>query len=627
MQIKICIVGYPPFSKIARELLVDIPPWVKYEITEIPLKFLSSPDSIRDLQSFFDPATIVVSGDRSAMSLKQVLPNLVIPVRVDGFDLLQIIQKTNSKEIVVMNFGENIKELSSISSLLNVKIRQIQFREIQEAYNILEHLRSEGVMNVIGGSWVCQAASTLNMNGIFYYTHRAIESAIKDALNFAEVYRTQMESLSFFETAMEMNRSGIISVSPDSKVKMINKVTERLLGLAQNEAMERKISEVLPAVAKNISITETKEPQYNFIFEHNKKKLIADIFPVVLQGENMGHLISIDDVVNLQEKERKIRKNSTQKPMVANYSFDEIIGSSKVMQETIQQAKKYSWATASILIHGESGTGKELFAQSIHQESPRSHQPFVAVNCAALPESLIDSELFGYEEGSFTGAKKGGKAGLFELAHQGTIFLDEISELPLHLQSRLLRVLQEKEIVRVGGDQVIPIDVRIIAASNKNLIEGIKAGTFREDLYFRISVLQLNLPPLRKRGDDILKLFLYFIKKNPQVSSFISNMNLDKLLTYHWPGNVRQLENMAERFLVLCQGENLTAKSIDQILHQALFPVYSVTEEKEERQNLFISENELIKQALLKAEGNKEKAAELLGMSRTTLWRKMKSLK
>lgn len=627
MQIKLCIVGYPPFSKIARELLVDIPSWVKYEITEIPLKFLSSPDSIRDLQSFFDPATIVISGDRSALSLKQFLSNLVIPVKVSGFDLLQIIQDADCKEIVILNFGENIQELSAISSILNVKIRQIQFREIQEAYNILEHLRSEGVMNVIGGSWVCHAASTLNMNGVFYYSHRAIESAITDALNFAEVYRTQMESLSFSETMMEMNRSGIISVTPDSRVKVINNVTERLLGLTRKQAFEKKISEVLPAFTKNIPISDTNEPQYNFIFEHNKKKLIADIFPVVMQGESMGHLIAIDDVVNLQEKERKIRKNITQKPMVANYRFNDIIGESKPMQETLQQAQKYSRATVSILIHGESGTGKELFAQSIHQESPRNLQPFVAVNCAALPESLIDSELFGYEEGSFTGAKKGGKVGLFELAHQGSIFLDEISELPLHLQSRLLRVLQEKEIVRVGGDQVIPIDVRIIAASNKNLVDCIKEGTFREDLYFRISVLQLNIPPLRKRGEDIPKLFQYFIKKNPQVSSIISKISLDKLLTYNWPGNVRQLENMAERFLVLCQGETLTSKSVEQILKQALFPAYGVAEEKEDQQSIFISEDELIKRALLKAEGNKEKAADLLGMSRTTLWRKMKSLK
>ena len=167
MQIKISIVGYPPFSKIARELLIDIPSWVKYEITEIPLKFLSSPDSIRDLQSFFDPATIVVSGDRSALSLKQFLSNLVIPVRVADFDLLQIIRDTGSEEVVIMNFGESIQELSTISSTLNVKIRQIQFKEIQEAYNILEHLRSEGIMDVIGGSWVCQAASQLKMNGIF----------------------------------------------------------------------------------------------------------------------------------------------------------------------------------------------------------------------------------------------------------------------------------------------------------------------------------------------------------------------------------------------------------------------------------------------------------------------------
>lgn len=630
MQPKIAIVGYPPFSDLARDILIDIPSWVQYEITELPLKFLTSPDTIRELKSYFDPATVVISGDRSALALKQILTNLVIPVKVTGFDLLEIIQKAGTNEAVIMNFGEEIHELSSIASLLKTNIRQINFTELQEAYNILEHLRSEGIRNVIGGSWVCSAAAQLGLNGIFYYTPRAMENAIQDAINFLKVYRTETESLTLFKTMMDLNRSGIISIDAEAKVQTVNKVTERLLGIKSHTAINQRIEKIIPNITANVPMSQWKEPQFNIIFEHNKQKIMADIVPVIIHGEKNGHLIALDDVVNLQEKEQKIRKNITQKPMVAHYRFEDIIGSSRAIQDTIRQARKFSSADSAILIHGESGTGKELFSQSIHNASSRNMQPFVAVNCAALPESLIDSELFGYEGGSFTGARKEGKAGLFEQAHQGTIFLDEISELPLHLQSRLLRVLQEKEIVRIGGHQVIPINVRIICASNKNLLECVKEGTFREDLYFRISVLQLYLPPLRKRTEDIPKLFHHFIKKKNQLTSpLFERINLDILTSYHWPGNVRELENVSERFLVLCKGEKLTAQKIYQILKNSLYPSYSLppSSPKEEMHNRLISEEELIEQALRKAEGNKEKAAEILGISRTTLWRKMKSLK
>ncbi|WP_052728971.1 sigma 54-interacting transcriptional regulator [Bacillus thermotolerans] len=626
MQHKIAIVGYPPFSKLAREVLIDLPSWVKYEITELPLKFLSSSDSIKELESYFDSSTIVVSGDRSAISLKNMLKNLVIPVKINGFDLLKIIQSIDDDEVVIMNFGEDIKELSDISHLLNVQIKQIQFNDIQEAFNILEHLRNNGVKNIIGGSWVCEAAKKLGMNGIFYYTHRAVAEAIRDALNVMQVYRNELETITLFNTMISINRNGIITVDPHSNINIANHVSERLLGIDSKQVHDKKLEEVVPSITKKQPISQLREPQFNVIFEHKNKKLMADIIPLHAQGEHLGHLIAFDDIVNLQEKERKIRKNITQKPMVATYSFNDIIGSSDAMKETIHQAKKFSRANSSILIHGESGTGKELFAQSIHQASYRNRQPFVAVNCAALPESLIDSELFGYEEGSFTGAKKGGKAGLFELAHNGTIFLDEISELPLHLQSRLLRVLQEKEVVRVGGDQIIPVDVRIIAASNKSLIDCIKEGTFREDLYFRISVLQLSIPPLRKRYGDITKLFHHFIRHKPKLRDLLGKHEMELLNSYHWPGNVRELENVAERFLVLCENEVLTRKPIYDMLHTALYTMNASSLEQEKVEKVFSSEKDLIQQVLMKTNGNREKAAEMLGISRTTLWRKLKKL-
>ncbi len=627
MQLQIAIVGYPPFSKLARESTIELPPWVNFQITELPLNFLTSRESIEELQTFFDPATIIISGDRSANYLKQTISNLVIPVKMTGFDLLEKIQKVSADEVIMMNLNEELHELSELYPLINKKIKQIQFKNIQEAYNILEHLRSEGVKDIFGGSWVCDTANKLGMNGIFYYTNKAMDNAIQDALNILQTYRNDLESMNLFQTMMNMNRSGVIYTDSAANIKVMNQVAGRLLGVSIHKSSGKELSSIFPSI-KKATYKNWTEPQYNLLIEHDQKKLIVDIVPVDFQGERMGHLISLDDVVRVQEKERKIRKNITHKPMIAHYSFEDIIGESATIKETKEQALKYSKADASVLIYGESGTGKELFAQSIHRTSHRSLAPFVAVNCAALPETLIDSELFGYEEGSFTGAKKGGKIGKFELAHQGTIFLDEISELPLHLQSRLLRVLQEKEVVRIGGDQVIPIDVRIIAASNKNLLDCIKNGDFREDLYYRISVLQLHISPLHKRQQDILLLFKHFIQKNERLSQFIPKIDLTPLLSYRWHGNVRELENVAERFMVLCQGEFLTVEIIQEILNQALYntPDSSIEHEnlEDHLDSMINEENERIQYALKKFGGNKEKAAEMLGMSRTTLWRKLK---
>lgn len=624
MNPKIVIVGYAPFSSLAKQALINLPPWVEYEVTELPLQFLTSPDSFRDLQSFFEPGTIVISGDRSASYIRKMITNFVVQVKVTGFDLLELIDQIDAEEIIVMNFRENIEDISRFSDLIKVKIRQIAFQDFQEAAALLEKLQGEGVKHVVGGSWVCESAPRYGMQGVFYYTPRSMTSAFQFAYNILKTYRTEMEKFAQFKTIVDLNRSGIISTDAHAKIKIMSKMTEQLLGIKSKQAIGKNLLEILPDLQEKNANLLGKEPQYNLLFEHNQKKLAIDVVPVNLHGENMGHILALDDVANLQEMERKIRKKINQKPMIANYGFSDIIGTSAALQETILQAKKFSRASSSILIHGESGTGKELFAQSIHRASARNQQPFVAVNCAALPENLIDSELFGYEEGSFTGARKGGKIGLFELAHQGTIFLDEISELPLHLQSRLLRVLQEKEIVRIGGDQVIPIDVRIIAASNKDLLKCIKEGEFREDLYFRISVLQLSIPPLRRRVEDIPKLFEHFIKSNERLAAKVADMDFDMLLSYHWPGNVRELENVAERFQVLIEGEKLTREVIHKTMYMALFPTHSLSSQPEDQEEETVTEAELIQQALARCDGNREKAADLLGISRTTLWRKMK---
>jgi transcriptional regulator with PAS, ATPase and Fis domain len=289
----------------------------------------------------------------------------------------------------------------------------------------------------------------------------------------------------------------------------------------------------------------------------------------------------------------------------------------------VQKAKQYAGYDSNLLIYGETGTGKEVFAQSIHNQSKRKKGPFVSVNTASIAPSLLESELFGYVEGAFTGARKGGKLGLFELAHGGTIFLDEIGELSPDIQSRLLRVLQEKEIMRIGDDKIIPVDVRVICATNRDLSELVQKGGFRADLYYRINVLSLRLPPLRERGEDILELFKYFVQdlaahEGKKITIEPDAMNL--LMAYHWPGNIRELHNIAE-LLVCCESDNIKAAEIADIFKEKQTRVnagnYITIPESD---SLKVMETEIIKHFLSRY--NPEEVCRRLRISRVTLWRK-----
>ncbi|MFR2480276.1 sigma-54 interaction domain-containing protein, partial [Eisenbergiella sp.] len=254
----------------------------------------------------------------------------------------------------------------------------------------------------------------------------------------------------------------------------------------------------------------------------------------------------------------------------ARYDFSHILYRDSCMEAVISQAVKFSYSDSNILIHGETGTGKELFAQSIHNSSRRRKGPFVAINCAALPENLLESELFGYVEGAFTGASRGGKMGFFEIAHKGTIFLDEIGDISPKLQSRLLRVIQEREIIRLGNDTVIPIDVRVICATNRDLKKEVSRGNFREDLLYRLDVLELNLPPLRKRKQDILYLADRMVRFEHERTGSrleaITQEGRELLMRYNWPGNVREMRNFCERICILCEKTRAGAEDVLQAL-------------------------------------------------------------
>ena len=393
-------------------------------------------------------------------------------------------------------------------------------------------------------------------------------------------------------------------------------------------------SDLVSAISKEEldEILYTGKNYFSKVVNVNESTGMLNITPIFDKGIDNGAVVHFTTIQQIDKMESQVKIEFYNKGHFAKYHFTDIIGESEMMVKARKLAEKFAKYNSNVLLYGESGCGKELFAQSIHNASLRSARPFVAVNCGALPSNLLESELFGYVEGAFTGALKKGKKGLFEIAHKGTIFLDEISEMDIKSQTRLLRVLEERVVMKIGDDRVIPIDVRVIAASNKNLLKLVKEGTFREDLYYRLNVLFLNVPPLRKRERDVLLIADSFMKQYGKKYNKWIVLNSEaeqEILSYPWEGNVRQLRNFCERLVIVADDKSISA---DVIREQLDIIDTSFSENDNDLaadldrniESMEDAEKRSIINALKKTGGNRTRTAEILGISKTTLWRKLK---
>lgn len=343
---------------------------------------------------------------------------------------------------------------------------------------------------------------------------------------------------------INLSSNGMAVISNKEEVIICNQSLKTILDI-EDIIVGEKISDIKNKDIKFIfSLDKVKDEVIKF----KNKYLNINKYDIESFGKITGSYYCIQEITYIKKLEQNLSKKLRDKGQVARYNFNNIKTDSTKMQKSKDLGKKIAKSDYTVLITGESGTGKELMAQSIHNESLRSKQPFIAINCAAMPENLLESELFGYEEGAFTGALKGGKKGLFEQAHNGTIFLDEIGDMPIYLQTKLLRVLQENQVMRVGGESIIDIDVRVIAATNKDLLEMIKQEKFRADLYYRINVLPINIPSLRERKEDISMMLKYFMEKKRDISEDVKEI----LNVYSWPGNIRELKNTAMYIDIMC---------------------------------------------------------------------------
>ncbi|MEA5012454.1 MAG: sigma 54-interacting transcriptional regulator [Angelakisella sp.] len=574
--------------------------------------------------------------------MKEKYPHIpAIPLVTSGYDVIwaakTAITRFSAKKLAFVGAYEMVHGAENINGILGVEVRTYCATFSDDIPAVVAQAKADGCDCIIGGMTVLDVCGPTDNKLVITSDKTAITNSLDEAIRTVQLIREQQRRTLRQRTLLDYSQDGVVSVE-HGKVVSCNKVARRYLDLKE-AVLPLSVEKVLPFAKLQVSqVLESGVPLENEVYHIGQRTVTVDCIP--LDQDSAGLVLFLRNVERIRRDEALIRKKIQAKGQQAKYKFEDIVYRSPEFAKTITTARTYAAVDSPVLIVGESGTGKELIAQSIHNASERRDGPFIAINCAALPENLLESELFGYTDGAFTGAMKGGKEGLFEAAHGGTMFLDEISEVPILFQSKLLRVLQENEVRRIGSQQVTTIDVRIIAATNRNLRHQVEKGLFRQDLLYRLNVLYLYIPPLRCRPGDIEDLFYLYLKEFSQkYNKSISMITAEatKLLTeYPWAGNVRELKNIAERICVLTTRATITADVVRNILYEDTMDFEEIalklpqyrqtagTKPTELPEIKELDEKEQIIRLLQQNNGSKLRVAQLMKIDRTTLWRKMK---
>ncbi len=592
-------------------------------------------EAFKKINEVINSIDVFISGHTHCKLLHSWFPGMpLVLIKPLPFDTMLAIREAAKidKIVYVINSYKALK-LEQVKEIMreDIQICQYKFTNTDYLNDIFSLIKQKGGKVVVGGSLVCDIAPSYGLKALYYYSEQAVKEAIEEAANLLLVKMDQKAYHEKLKNVMDLSTVGIMVLGENQKIEYINRMAIQLLGLSDSVSLGIPVRKVLP----DFELAKTN-------MEHTIVKINGEALLMDVVTSNDGSMIyRFQEIKRVERASLEIRKHMLSKPKTAKYTFGDILGSG--LQPTIEIAKSYALSSdADILITGPTGSGKELFASSIHNSSSRAEEPFVPVNCAALPENLLESELFGYESGAFTGARKQGKRGLIELAHKGTLFLDEIGDMPYPVQAKLLRVLQEKEVLHVGGESLIPVDIRVIAATNRRLDECVLNNSFRVDLYYRLSKLILEIPPLSIRRQDIIEIIEYFLDVQ-SISGFtqevIKNVIVEYYKDYEWPGNVRELLNVLERvvtFLRYTKKKDATIKELMIDLQNLLDStsnkrqLFINTDLIKNTHNLIFTANEkkvteinpnTIEKALTATGGNKTKAAKLLGISRSTLWR------
>ena len=662
---RICVIGYKSLSRLVYSVAADYQGRADIEVIDEVFDRSVEAARARERDGRTD---VFVSAGANAVILRNALRSPVATIKVGGFDIWQALLKAQalSDRVAIVTYRDTSAEIEMGKGLLKVEVAQRSYRTADEARECVAALAVEGHSVVVGSSLVIDLAEQHGMTGILAYTASAVHQALTDAIDMARARQLEVERYAQRDAVLRHLHEAVIAVDHEDRITAINPAMEALLGVQAAEL----IGQPLPALSPDLgllSVIRSGQPELAAVMTVDGRTVVGNRMPIREAGGVTGALLTLQDAGLIQRADGQLRSQNRPRQLTARYRFSHLLGRSPAFVQACGTARRYATSSSTVLIIGESGTGKELMAQAIHNESDRGSGPFVAVNCAAFPEPLLESELFGYEEGAFTGSRRGGKPGLFEVAHTGSIFLDEIGDMPLMLQSRLLRVLQEKEVVRLGGLRPVPINVRIIAATHQPLQQRVEEGRFREDLYYRLNILQLRLPPLRERAEDIpvLVLQMLYVALRRAGSNLPADLALAPLMPmlrrHRWPGNVRELENVAERLAVyLAQFSSLDEDVYEgvradfpelyespRVLLQPAPPASAGGPQAESpapppfqaaagevpleptrkaaRPRATVSDEDILG-ALAGGAHSRDEAAALLGMSRTTLWRRLRDI-
>lgn len=552
----------------------------------------------------------------------------VIHLKMNALDILYALKKASrlSSHLTLFLSEEVHFNQSDWDKVLGCEIDLIRFdtlNDLDERLAVLESRKNKTV--IVGAVVTCQKAEALGFETVFVDSRKeTLLEVVEQASKLLEDLEDQLKRRELSDTVADNVHDAIIAVDALGNIILFNKNAQKMLRLDPEEVLTRPLREAVPAFGFLHGLLEDPGLRLERIVHLNKLIVTVNASPMFIDGEINGAVCTFQDITKLQMLEKRIRFELNKKGLTARFTFDRVVAEDEAMARVVSRARRLSETDGTIMLYGESGAGKEVIAQSIHNASERRNSPFIAVNCAALSESLLESELFGYEEGAFTGARKGGKPGLFELAHGGTIFLDEINSISFNLQSKLLRVLEEKEVMRIGSDYIIPLDIRIIGAANEELMDKVIRDEFRRDLFYRLNVLELRIPPLRERKADILPLFKRFVRELAPGKNEILKPDpaFEKsLLEHEWLGNVRELRNIAERYVIFME---------DALDPKELFGAYrSKSLEVLVKGSVDLKEvnrtvERMIIETLLSQGKSKTETAEILGISRTALWKKLK---
>lgn len=557
------------------------------------------------------------------------LPLIDLPVT--GFDVLELLYKARAygPKVGIVSFDNLIEGVQRVAPYLGMELFIWRVKSVADILRGVAQAREAGVDAVIGGIVAVETASGQGIPALLIHcSPDAVLTALREAEGIVLALYREREQSARRGVLLDSVNEALISYDASGNVIQSNSRADALFG-PECADLKKAVDGIglIDAVRRG-------ERRQGELLSYKGVPYVCRLNPVLHNGVNLGGVAVIQELSSLQKLEARMRKKSYAPGNTARYKVTDLICASPETQRLVTRARNYAERPSSVIIQGESGTGKELFANIMHTAGPRRMGPFVAINCTALPENLLESELFGYGEGAFTGARKGGKPGLFELAHKGTLFLDEIGEISLSVQARLLRVLEEKAVRRLGEESLTPVDVRVVCATNRDLSAMVALGTFREDLFYRLNVLFLNIPPLRRRPEDLTALLDHFLRTLPdklgRPPALLSPEAREELECYPYPGNVREMKNLLERLLITCTDGRITREDVRaNLIHIPRpddRPPRTGGTTARSKGLLQQEEERLILRTLEECGGNKAEAARRLGVSTTTLWRRARAL-